>query len=206
MRGAYMYLERDRAAKKGYSSPIWPSIEQTHANYDRRAPLFLPLDALHEIFTLPTGFYSISGKSWHNIRGMVRLQVCGGNDTGGGSSSLRGHDRVTQPGTLPCAALVAHVCTSAGAESSAGVFPSHCSISASSILAFVILWNKRQFTDCRLMSPHVACCPSSPCMHTRLAMVLLEEICLGMHRSALRVGFQAPRALGSMSALQDGRA
>ncbi|KAK9839435.1 hypothetical protein WJX81_001871 [Elliptochloris bilobata] len=35
VRGAYMYLERDRAAKKGYPSPIWPTIEQTHANYDR---------------------------------------------------------------------------------------------------------------------------------------------------------------------------
>ncbi len=38
VRGAYMYLERERAAKKGYPSPIWPTIEQTHANFDRRAP------------------------------------------------------------------------------------------------------------------------------------------------------------------------
>ena len=39
VRGAYMYLERDRAKQKGYPSPIWPSIEQTHANYDRCAIL-----------------------------------------------------------------------------------------------------------------------------------------------------------------------
>lgn len=34
MRGAYVQLERARAARLGYESPIWPTLEGTHANYD----------------------------------------------------------------------------------------------------------------------------------------------------------------------------
>jgi proline dehydrogenase len=34
VRGAYMVLERKRAAEKGYESPIFDTIEETHANYD----------------------------------------------------------------------------------------------------------------------------------------------------------------------------
>ena len=41
VRGAYMQLERERARQKGYPSPIWDSIQQTHDNYNRRA-LCLP--------------------------------------------------------------------------------------------------------------------------------------------------------------------
>ena len=29
------YLERGRARDKGYPSPIWDSIQDTHSNYDR---------------------------------------------------------------------------------------------------------------------------------------------------------------------------
>jgi proline dehydrogenase len=35
VRGAYMVLERERAAKSGYPSPIHESIEDTHLNYNR---------------------------------------------------------------------------------------------------------------------------------------------------------------------------
>lgn len=37
--GAYLHLERGRAKEKGYPSPIHDSIEATHANYDRSAPM-----------------------------------------------------------------------------------------------------------------------------------------------------------------------
>ncbi len=53
-----MYLERERAAKKGYPSPIWPTIEQTHANFDRRA--------------LCPG-----GRSFEIVQLMSRLDSCG---------------------------------------------------------------------------------------------------------------------------------
>ena len=35
VRGAYMQLERERARQKGYPSPIWDTIQQTHDNYNR---------------------------------------------------------------------------------------------------------------------------------------------------------------------------
>lgn len=35
VRGAYMYLEKARADELGYPSPVWDSLEQTHANYNR---------------------------------------------------------------------------------------------------------------------------------------------------------------------------
>ena len=35
VRGAYMQLERERAHQKGYPSPIWDDIQQTHDNYNR---------------------------------------------------------------------------------------------------------------------------------------------------------------------------
>jgi hypothetical protein len=41
VRGAYMELERARAAKLGHPSPIWPTIEETHTNYDSLAELLL---------------------------------------------------------------------------------------------------------------------------------------------------------------------
>ena len=34
VRGAYMVLERQRAAEQGYASPIHDTIADTHANYD----------------------------------------------------------------------------------------------------------------------------------------------------------------------------
>ena len=37
VRGAYMHVERARAAEMGYDSPIQDTIEQTHANYNRHA-------------------------------------------------------------------------------------------------------------------------------------------------------------------------
>lgn len=37
VRGAYMQLERQRAADRGYPSPIHDTLEETHANYDRYA-------------------------------------------------------------------------------------------------------------------------------------------------------------------------
>jgi len=37
VRGAYMHLERDRAAEMGYPSPIQDSLEDTHFNYNRSA-------------------------------------------------------------------------------------------------------------------------------------------------------------------------
>ena len=36
VRGAYMFLEREKAAKSARASPVWDSIQDTHANYDRR--------------------------------------------------------------------------------------------------------------------------------------------------------------------------
>lgn len=37
VRGAYMYLERQRAADLKFPSPVWESLEETHANYNRCA-------------------------------------------------------------------------------------------------------------------------------------------------------------------------
>ncbi|GAX83243.1 hypothetical protein CEUSTIGMA_g10669.t1 [Chlamydomonas eustigma] len=34
VRGAYMNLERDRAAQQGYPSPVWDCLEETHACYE----------------------------------------------------------------------------------------------------------------------------------------------------------------------------
>lgn len=34
MRGAYLHIERHRAADKGYSSPVWDSLEETDENYN----------------------------------------------------------------------------------------------------------------------------------------------------------------------------
>lgn len=35
VRGAYVSLERARAAKLGYESPIWDNIQLTHDNYNK---------------------------------------------------------------------------------------------------------------------------------------------------------------------------
>lgn len=35
VRGAYIFLERERAVKMGYPSPVHDTIEDTHANYER---------------------------------------------------------------------------------------------------------------------------------------------------------------------------
>ena len=35
VRGAYMYLERERAKDLKFPSPVWESLEETHANYNR---------------------------------------------------------------------------------------------------------------------------------------------------------------------------
>ena len=46
VRGAYMYLEKARADELGYPSPVWDSLQQTHANYNRWVgclPYLLPL-------------------------------------------------------------------------------------------------------------------------------------------------------------------
>jgi len=42
VRGAYMVLERERAAEKGYPSPVWDSKEETHACYDGAVAMLLP--------------------------------------------------------------------------------------------------------------------------------------------------------------------
>jgi len=34
VRGAYLTLERERASLKGYRSPVWGTIEETHASYE----------------------------------------------------------------------------------------------------------------------------------------------------------------------------
>ena len=34
VRGAYMVVERARAAERGYESPIWDSLQETHDNYN----------------------------------------------------------------------------------------------------------------------------------------------------------------------------
>lgn len=43
VRGAYMILERRRAAAAGLPSPIWDTVEQTHAAYDAAVQALLPL-------------------------------------------------------------------------------------------------------------------------------------------------------------------
>jgi hypothetical protein len=35
VRGAYMVVERARAAERGHESPIWDSLQETHDNYNR---------------------------------------------------------------------------------------------------------------------------------------------------------------------------
>lgn len=42
VRGAYMMLERERAAEKGYPSPVWDTKEETHACYDGAVAMLLP--------------------------------------------------------------------------------------------------------------------------------------------------------------------
>ncbi len=37
VRGAYIVIERQRAASLGYEDPIQPSLEDTHNNYNRYA-------------------------------------------------------------------------------------------------------------------------------------------------------------------------
>lgn len=37
VRGAYMYLERQRAKDLKFPSPVWGSLDETHANYNRSA-------------------------------------------------------------------------------------------------------------------------------------------------------------------------
>ena len=37
VRGAYMFLERERADWMHYPSPVFDTIEETHANYNRCA-------------------------------------------------------------------------------------------------------------------------------------------------------------------------
>ena len=39
VRGAYMVVERARAAERGYASPVWDSRQETHANYNRCSAL-----------------------------------------------------------------------------------------------------------------------------------------------------------------------
>ena len=36
VRGAYMVVERARAAERGYDSPIWDTLQETHDSYNRR--------------------------------------------------------------------------------------------------------------------------------------------------------------------------
>ena len=35
VRGAYMVVERARAAERGYESPVWDTLQETHDNYNR---------------------------------------------------------------------------------------------------------------------------------------------------------------------------
>ena len=35
VRGAYMVVERARAAERGYDSPIWETLQETHDSYNR---------------------------------------------------------------------------------------------------------------------------------------------------------------------------
>lgn len=46
VRGAYMQLERDRAAQLGYPSPIQDTLQDTHDNYNRSVPLNSPRDII----------------------------------------------------------------------------------------------------------------------------------------------------------------
>ena len=39
VRGAYIHLERERAAEMGYPSPIHDTLEDTHHNYNRYTAL-----------------------------------------------------------------------------------------------------------------------------------------------------------------------
>jgi hypothetical protein len=41
VRGAYMNEERLIAQEKGTESPVWESIDQTHANYDNNMTLLI---------------------------------------------------------------------------------------------------------------------------------------------------------------------
>lgn len=50
VRGAYMVVERARAAEKGYESPIWDSLQETHDNYNRCAHIICFLQGLSKLF------------------------------------------------------------------------------------------------------------------------------------------------------------
>ena len=43
VRGAYMFLERERAEKMKYPSPVYDTIEQTHENFNRCSLTFIRL-------------------------------------------------------------------------------------------------------------------------------------------------------------------
>ena len=63
VRGAYMQLERERARQKGYPSPIWDDIQQTHDNYNRRAPCSaLTVSCPHAATVLRCGACSCVGQ------------------------------------------------------------------------------------------------------------------------------------------------
>eukprot|EP00878_Enallax_costatus_P012186 GHUV01012726.1.p1 GENE.GHUV01012726.1~~GHUV01012726.1.p1 ORF type:complete len:543 (+),score=186.85 GHUV01012726.1:393-2021(+) len=48
VRGAYVSLERARAVKLGYESPIWDNIQQTHSNYNKCLEAVLDEVAAHK--------------------------------------------------------------------------------------------------------------------------------------------------------------
>ena len=52
VRGAYMFMERDRAKQCGYPSPVNDTIEATHANYNECAGRSMRLGCTHALAKL----------------------------------------------------------------------------------------------------------------------------------------------------------
>ena len=67
VRGAYMHVERARAARLGYGSPIQDSIAATHSNYNRCGRL-LTLPAVH-ISVLPDDGGTLSTRASSDLAG-----------------------------------------------------------------------------------------------------------------------------------------
>eukprot|EP00884_Botryococcus_braunii_P003785 jgi/Botrbrau1/13407/Bobra.0082s0014.1 len=74
VRGAYIVIERQRAASLGYEDPIQPSLEATHSNYNRCVALSLEAVANKEAELMVASHNQASIEEAVNVMKRLRLQ------------------------------------------------------------------------------------------------------------------------------------